>query len=113
MLPKYTPFDETAYAPGIGVRPLDLSNWIEIDEHLPKYLAEKHRLIAEIPDLVWAGDFSSEAAQQEVLGLLVPHLLEQFPETYSRKGNVISVRGAAEVDLENISVPPLQSAAGH
>ena len=111
MLPKYTPFDETTYAPGIGVRPLHLTNWIEVDAHLTTYLAEKHRLIAEIPDLVWAGDFASEAAQQEVLRLLVPHLLSHFPETYKRNGNLISIEGAPDVDLDDISVPPLQAAS--
>ncbi len=111
MLPKHTPFDGSSHPFGIGVRPLDLIHWIEVDDKLSFYLKEKHRLMHEIPHKVWAGDFSSEAAQQEVLELLIPHLLEHFPETYSQSGNVISIAGAPSVDLDDISKPPLLHAA--
>lgn len=111
MLPKHTPFDGSSHPFGIGVRPLDLINWIEVDDKLSFYLKEKHRLMHEIPHKVWAGDFSSEAAQQEVLDLLVSHLHEHFPETYSKSGNEISIAGAPSVNLDDISKPPLLLAA--
>lgn len=108
---RHTPFDGSVNPFGIGLRPLDLANWIEVDGHLPRYLAEKNRLMATIPDRVWAGDFSSEAAQQEVLDLLIGHLLEHFPETYQRVGSKIRVTGVGSVDLNDISKPPLLIAA--
>lgn len=111
MLPRHTPYDGSIPAFTIGLRPLDLVNWIEVDNHLPRYLREKKKLMAAIPDLVWAGDFSSETAQQEVLDMLVPHLLERFPETYTRNGNTVSISAVGEVDLDDISRPPLVAAA--
>ncbi len=111
MALKHTPFDGSAYPFGIGLRPLDLANWIEVGERLPRYLQEKHRLMNVMPEKVWAGDFSSENAQQEVLELLVTHLLETFPQTYSRNGSNIEVTGCGCVDLEDISKPPLLMAA--
>ncbi len=111
MLPKHTPYDGSSHPFGIGLRPLDLANWIEVDEHLPRYLAEKKRLMSEIPDRVWAGDFSSETAQQEMLELLVEHLLEHHPDTYSRVGNLVAIAGVGEIDLDDISRPPLLTAA--
>jgi len=111
MLPRYTPYSDPEPSFAIGLKPLDLNNWIEVDEHLPRYLSEKRRLIASIPGKVWAGDFSSEVAQREVLDILVPHLLAQFPDLYNRDGNVVSVKDSECVDLDDVSMPPLQLAA--
>lgn len=110
-LPKHTPFDGSADPFGIGLRPLDLENWIEVDHHLPRYLSEKHRLLNTIPDNVWAGDISSEAAQREAMNLLVNHLVERFPDTYSRSGDHIAINNVGSVDLEDVSKPPLLIAA--
>ena len=109
--PKHTPYDGSAHPFGIGLRPLDLKNWIEVDEHLPRYLSEKHRLMQEIPGRVWAGDFSGEKSQEEVLKLLVAHLLEQYPDTYTQNETIVSVAGFGDVDLDEISRPPLLTAA--
>jgi len=111
MVPKHTPYDGSVKSFALELRPMDLADWIEVDEHLPRYLVEKHRLMQEIPDLVWSGDFSSETSQKEVLDLLVPHLLMRFPETYSQAGNAVAVSDFGAVDLNDISQAPLQTAA--
>ncbi|MEM9277102.1 MAG: DUF3445 domain-containing protein [Pseudomonadota bacterium] len=111
MLPKHTPYDGSTSSFAIGLMPLALENWIEVDDHLPRYLAEKQKLMGQIPDRVWAGDFSSETAQQEVLDLLVPYLRERFPEIYSQTGNLVSIKDAGDVDLGDVSRPPLLTAA--
>ncbi|MEM7290360.1 MAG: DUF3445 domain-containing protein, partial [Pseudomonadota bacterium] len=110
-MPKHTPFDGSAPPFGIGLRPLDLTNWIEVDDRLGFYLGEKQRLMREIPDLVWAGDHASEIAQQEVLDLLVTHLLGLFPEIYALREDVVSIAGFGEIDLGDPSRPPLLTAA--
>ena len=104
---KHTPFDGSAHPFGIGLRPLDLANWIEVDDKLEEYLSEKHRLLGVMPEKVWAADFASEAAQLEVLELLIAHLLEQFPDVYSRSNGCIQVGGQFDIDLDDISRPPL------
>ncbi|MEM9332448.1 MAG: DUF3445 domain-containing protein [Pseudomonadota bacterium] len=111
MLPKHTPFTEPSSSFSIGLQPLDLKHWIEVDNQLPLYLHQKQRLMKDIPDLVWAGDFSSERAQNEVLDLLVLHLLDHFPDFYQSVDKGIAVKDVGWVDLEDISRPPLVSAA--
>lgn len=112
MLPKHTPYDNASNSFAIGLTPLDLANWIEVDEHLPRYLEEKRELVSRIPDRVWAGDRASENAQQEVLDLLMSHLMERFPDTYSQNGSRVSIAGCeSSVDLDDISKPPLLQAA--
>jgi len=109
---KHTPYAEGASPFAIGLTPLDLANWIEVDDHLHQYLNEKQRLMHEMPGEVFAADYASEAAQEEVLSLVVEHLLSQFPDIYSLEGNVISIAGTDhKVNLDDFSVPPLLQAA--
>src|SRR5262245_21333295 len=79
-LPTHTPYDGSAKPFTIGLKPLDPSHWIEIDEQREAYLAEKQRLYAEIPEKVFVAEEGTQAAQQEVLDLIVGHLREQVPK---------------------------------
>ncbi|RUX86360.1 heme-dependent oxidative N-demethylase subunit alpha family protein, partial [Mesorhizobium sp. M7D.F.Ca.US.004.01.2.1] len=75
-LPTHTPYDGSSKLFSIGLKPLDPADWIEVDDHLLPYLAEKHRLYAEIPERVFVEEDGTRDAQQEVLDLLGAHLLE-------------------------------------
>lgn len=79
-LPAHTPYDGSSKLFTIGLKPLDLVRWVEVDEHYPAYLAEKRRLYAEIPDKVFVAEADTQAAQQEVLDLLADHLRRHFPD---------------------------------
>jgi hypothetical protein len=79
-LPAHTPYDGSSKLFAIGLKPLDLVRWIEVDEHYPAYLAEKRRLYADMPDKVFVAEADTQAAQQEVLDLLADHLRRHFPE---------------------------------
>ena len=89
--PIHTPYDGSSKLFQIGLKPLDLADWIEIDERLGDYLAEKQRLAASHPDEVFAAEPGTEAAQAEVLTLLTAHLAQRFPATYRRDGEFIEV----------------------
>ncbi len=80
----HTPYDGSSQPFTIGLAPLVVKDWIEVDDNLAGYLAEKHRLYAQQGQNVLVAEAGSEAAQQEVLDLLVEHLLKYFPEIYSR-----------------------------
>lgn len=109
---KHTPYANEAHPFAIGVKPLNPKHWIEIDEQLPVYLREKRELIESKLGDVFSADFSSEVAQEEVLNLLVDHLLNAFPETYSKTGRSLSIKGVEyDVDLDDMSAPPLLNAA--
>ncbi|KQU98821.1 hypothetical protein ASD12_20760 [Mesorhizobium sp. Root102] len=94
-LPTHTPYDGSSKLFSIGLKPLDPADWIEVDDHLLPYLAEKHRLYGEIPERVFVEEDGTRDAQQEVLDLLGAHLLERFPDTYRRTAASIEAVGAA------------------
>ena len=92
-LPTHTPYDGSSKLFSIGLKPLDPADWIEVDDLLLPYLAEKRRLYAEIPERVFVEEDGTRDAQQEVLELLGTHLPDRFPDTYRRTDAGIEVVG--------------------
>ena len=92
----HTPYDGSAKPFTIGLKPLDLARWLEVDRHRDAYLAEKRRLYAEIPGKVLVAEDGTEAAQQEVLELISSHVRRHFP--------------ALETDVSTAG-PPLRAAS--
>lgn len=114
MLPKHTPYNGNIHPFAIGLSPLNIASWIEVDEHLPVYLNEKHRLMREIPDEVWAQHGDTHASQQEVLDMLVEHLIQHFPQDYSLIDNGSSIaiaKSGTALNLEDAQISPLLKAA--
>ncbi|MEO9340649.1 DUF3445 domain-containing protein [Mesorhizobium sp. SB112] len=83
-MPAHTPYDGSSKPFAIGLRPLDISNWIEMDDHFDAYRAEKERLYAEIPEKVFVAENDTVDAQQEVLDLLNEHLLSHHANHFRR-----------------------------
>jgi hypothetical protein len=106
-----TPYDGSSKLFQIGLKPLEIAEWIDIDDKLLAYLAEKDRLFAARPDEVFAAEAETTAAQAEVLELLSEHLPARFPQIYARHGNEIVIAGAGRVALDAPGVPPLRTAA--
>jgi hypothetical protein len=82
MKPLYLPFTSPQWHLKLGLRSLNLEDWIEIDEELPIYLNRKAEILQERRSEVFGSLPGSEAAQQEVLNLLLDHLPRRFPEVY-------------------------------
>ena len=106
-----TPYDGSSKPFTIGLQPLDRQAWIEVDGELGGLLAEKERLIAAIPDAVFAAEPGTEAAQAELLALLAGHLPHRYPQTYRRDGESMTVEGAGRVPLAVTGTAPLLAAA--
>jgi hypothetical protein len=110
--PAHTPYDGSSKPFTIGLKPLDLADWIEVDRHLEAYLAEKDRLEAAHGDAIFAAEPGTENAQREVLSLVVDHLPARFPETYRRAGDTMHVGSEGRmVDLAKPGEAPLKIAA--
>lgn len=108
--PVYTPF-EAPYRMAMGLMGLKPEEWIEVDEDLSADLREKRRLLAERPGEVYRELPGSASAQQELLDLLVGHLVEHFPEHYAVDDGALSVPALAETwDLENPGIAALELA---
>lgn len=111
-LPIHTPYDGSSKLFQIGLKQLDLRNWIEIDETFDFQLAEKRRIYAEHGGDVFVAEEGTEDAQAEVLALLTEHLPARFPERYRRDGERLTVVGQAELDeLGARDIPPLKKAS--
>ena len=112
QLPIHTPYDGSSKLFQIGLKQLDLRNWIEIDETFDFQLAEKRRIYAEYSDKVFVAEPGTEDAQTEVQALLTEHLPVRFPERYRKEGNRLTVTGHPELDgLEARDLPSLHAAS--
>ena len=103
-----TPYDGSSKLFQIGLKPLDAADWIDVDERLAADLAEKERLAAGHWDDVFAAEVGTEAAQSEVLAMLVAHLPARFPDSHRRDGNAMEVAGR-RIELDD--APALWTAA--
>jgi hypothetical protein len=112
MATVHTPYDGSSPPFHIGVSKLDVAEWIEVDEQLHEYLAEKQRLRATVPGQLFVEEPATEAAQQEVLRLLADHLPLRYPAIYRRRGPQIDILdGVLRVRLDDPACRPLLIAA--
>lgn len=111
-LPTHTPYDGSSKLFAIGLKPLELDRWIEVDENLLPHLEEKRRLYAEIPGSVFVEEEGSRDAQREVLDMLASHLPAKFPATHRHSGEAVTVVGAPRDDaLARLAEAPLVAAS--
>lgn len=75
----HTPYDGSATPFTIGLKPLGLAGWLEIDALHAPYLAEKRRLFAERPADVFAEEAGTREAQREALDLVAGWLETHAP----------------------------------
>ncbi len=111
-IPIHTPYDGSSKLFQIGLKQLDLRNWIEIDETFDVQLAEKRRIYEEYADKVFVAEPGTEDGQAEVLALLREHLPARFPDRYRRDGDRLTVAGHPQFDgLDRTLLPPLRKAS--
>jgi hypothetical protein len=87
---RYLPFlegprqlDQASFRWRLGVRPLDLHDWIEFGCHADEAIASKRRLSAEHPSTVFASLDGVDGEAQQVADALVDHLRHRFPHRYA------------------------------
>lgn len=102
----YSPYATSLKPFTIGLSALSPSRWIEPDDQLAAYLAEKRQLIATRKDDVFRETADSRAAQQECLEAIVLHLTQQHADLYSRNASLVTV-AETSVDISDEQLPPL------
>lgn len=104
----HTPYDGTSKPFNIGVRPLDVNDWIEVDANLSAYLKEKAHHYRDDSHQVIVSEETSIAAQSEVLSMLSEHMCERYPDIYRKKESTIEIlNGQFHVPLDDNTLPPL------
>jgi dimethylamine monooxygenase subunit A len=89
--PLYLPFEESQWRMKLGLKSLQLQDWIEIDNQFVAYLQRKQELLQQRHSDVFAAIGGSEVAQAEVLSLLLDHLFQYFPDYYQQEGDQIKL----------------------
>lgn len=116
----HTPYDGSSKPFSIGLKPLNLAEWIEVDGDLDMYLAEKRRLYGTVPDNVFVEEPDTREAQREVLDLIEAHLARYNPELLERSRDSAGSNAARPVGEarngvartgDDITEPPLQTAS--
>jgi hypothetical protein len=107
----HTPYDGSSKPFTIGLKPLDLGAWIEVDDHLHAYLDEKQRLYASIPEKVFVEEPDTFAAQREVLNLLAGHLLRLHAQRYREVDEAVEIIGAGRRIMVRGVDQPLKAAS--
>lgn len=81
--PDYQPYVGGPFRWRLGLRPLELDDWIQIDERYEPELARKAEVLAAHPATVlsWLPDVEPEAA--EVLDTLLGHLCRSWPDWFT------------------------------
>ena len=86
----YQPFTKNHWRLSMGLQPLEVKDWIQLGTDYLEQMAAKRQLLQQNYDEVFASLPDSQPAQQEVLSLLVEHLLQHFPEQFQWEGNTIT-----------------------
>lgn len=95
----------------LGLRPLDLADWIEIDDDYAEDLAAKAVVRERHPDTVFVALRDAQPACAEVLDALVDHLVGRWPEHFQRTtSSVVNRLTGEEIALDG-SLHPLDAAS--
>jgi hypothetical protein len=108
--PRHTPWDGSQPLFRIGLAPLDLRDWIEPDEKLASYLAEKERLLAARRGDVFAAETGTEDAQREAWSLLTAHLVAVFPQVWQAGPEGVFVQPAGRAVGIDVQAPLISAA---
>jgi Haem-dependent oxidative N-demethylase, alpha subunit-like len=78
---RYRPFLDGPWRLAMGIKALDLEEWIEIDERFAAQLAERRQLLDDQRSAVLGELPESRPGQRELLKLLLDHLPRLSPSS--------------------------------
>jgi hypothetical protein len=92
----YLPFDDGRFRLMMGLMPLRLAQWMEVDEDLAADLAMKRRLLEARHGEVFAALPEAAAAAAELLALLAGNLIEHHSAVFARDGDDVLNKATGE-----------------
>lgn len=107
----HRPYDGSSKPFTIGVRPLEPARWIEPDDRLESYLAEKRELFAHKCDDVLVARDDTHDSQREIRDALCEYLTRHYPHLYRRDGAAIHIAPGERTIAFDDATPALMQAA--
>ena len=95
--PVHRPFVEGPFRLSMGLLPLDLAEWVEIDGTHDSQMAEKRRLMATRRDEVFGALPEALPGAEELLRLLLANVLRHHGDRFEAEGDGVRVRATGEV----------------
>src|SRR5258708_2693257 len=107
----YLPFEGGRFRLALGLMPLPLAQWLQIDGRFAAHLAAKPALLQARHADVFAAPPATPAASAELLALLACHLPQHHPDIYRREGDRLANQATAETwDVARPALHPLDLA---
>lgn len=75
----------------LGLKAVRQEHWLKPDERLPNQLRQKHALFLDKRDAVFREEAITQAAQAELLAMLLDYLPEHYPEFWKVSGNSVTI----------------------
>lgn len=95
--PLYLPFATGQYRLSLGLKALEIEDWMQFDDRFVSYLQQKADVLRNNYSDAVAGTQTSRSAQQEVLDALLDYLPQRYPTHYQRQGETIANLKTGEV----------------
>ena len=76
----YMPLNSSGFKMAMGLRPLDESEWLQVDHRWSEQIQKKHDLLESAKDVVIATRPGGNQASAEVLGMIIENLQNFHPE---------------------------------
>lgn len=95
----------------MGLRPLDPDRWLAVDGQRAAELAEKHRLLRDVPHRVLALQPGSEPAAAPVLDAALDHLNRHHPGLVTARPDGTLAEGSTGEVVDPRALHPLDAAA--
>lgn len=90
-VPRYTPYDKGRFQLTLGIKAIEPSGWIEVDDRYAAQMAEKRRLLAERAGEVFDALPASLDAQAECLEAVLAHVDRHCPGLIAADPDTVEV----------------------
>lgn len=92
LAPRHRPYLNAGAAFEIGLKPMDPAQWLDVGPDHAAFMAAKRARLAGCPPLYYRSLERSHAAQAELLGLAVAHLLDRHGDAFAGDERVLADR---------------------
>lgn len=111
--PRHRPYLTAAAAFEIGLKPMEMAEWLDTGADHAAFMAAKRARLAGLPPLYYRALERSRAAQAELLAMAVAHLLAQRPQVYrGHPGEVEDLVDGSRHRLDHETREPLAVLGG-